>query len=189
MNDRRPDPGEDTTTGDYPVRELEARMERRIAILEARTARARGAALVSAVGFVMAVAALGVVLQGKLMDDGTRRLTSLAAEQITLVDGDGGQRGLLATDDEGRAVLSLSDRDGRERVRMTVLGDGSPGITINDPDANPRAVLGYLPDGTTNLVFTDRLGSIRTLVGVGPNGEPSMTVFENATDDAGTQQQ
>ena len=188
MNDRRPD-SPDGPAPDYPVRELEARMERRVSILEARTARARGAALVSGVGFLMAVAALGMVLQTRLLDDGTRSLTSLAAQEITLVDEEGGERGRLATDPEGRAVLSLSDRDGRERIRMTVLPDGSPGVTINDPDAQPRAVLGYLPDGTTNLVFTDRSGAIRTLVGVGPDGEPSMTVFETPTDETGTQQQ
>lgn len=191
MNDERRDAGAagDVPAGtgseaDYRVRELEARMDRRLAAMETRYARMRWAAVAAGTGLVLSVAAL-VLSAGKgVPEDGVLSLARVAAQEVTLRDGDGVERGRLATDDAGRAVLSLSDRDGRERIRLTVLADGSPGVTINDPEAQPRAVLGYLPDGTTNLVFTDREGAIRTLVGVGPNGEPSVSVFNEESQES-----
>lgn len=165
---------------DYQIRELEARMARRLTLLESKVARARGAAWAAGVGFVMALTALGLTLKDGVFAGDTQSLRELVTEGITLVDAEGVERGRLATDADGQAALSLSDHDGRERIRMTVLGDGSPGLTVHDPESQPRAVLGYLPDGTTNLVFTDRGGEIRTLMGVGPDGNPSMTVFEDA---------
>lgn len=162
---------------DYRAREVEARLDRRLAAMEARYARMRWAAVAAGAGLVVSLTALAVAAGSGLPDDGALSLSGLSAQEVTLRDSDGVERGRLATDPGGRAMLSLSDRDGRERIRLTVLADGSPGVTINDPDARPRAVLGYLPDGTTNLVFTDRYGEIRTLVGVGPDGEPSVSVF------------
>jgi hypothetical protein len=178
--------GETDPVVDYQLREVEARLERRLAIMEARHARTRGVAMVAGAAFIVTLVSLVVVVGKAVTDDGARTLQSLTAQEIMLRDDDGIERGRLGTDSEGRAVLSLSDRDGRERIRLTVLADGSPGVTIHDPDAQPRAVLGYLPDGTTNLIFTDRSGAIRTLVGVGPNGEPSVSVFDEETEDETT---
>ena len=183
----RSSPGEPGSDADYRIREAEARLDRRLADMEARHARTRGLALVAGAGFVLALVALVLSVRATGPTDGLGTFTALTTQQITLRDGDGVERGRLGTDPEGRAVLSLSDRDGRERIRLTVLADGSPGVTINGPDAQPRAVLGYLPDGTTNLVFTDRTGAIRTLVGVGPDGEPAVSVFETASDEEGAQ--
>lgn len=166
---------------DYQLRELEARFARRMTVLESQVTRARGAAWAAGIGFVMALTALGLTLKEVVLSDDTQTLRHLVAEGITLVDGEGVERGRLTTDPDGQAALSLSDHDGRERIRLTVLGDGSPGLTMHDPESKPRAVLGYLPDGTTNLVFTDRLGAIRTLMGVGPDGSPSMTVFDDGS--------
>lgn len=186
---------------DYRIREVEARLGRRLAAIEAQSGRARWSARLMGVGFVVTLAALAVVLWKVVPDDTAWSVDSLSTQEIVLRDADGFPRGHLATDEEGRAQLSLSDRDGRERIRLTVLADGSPGVTISDRDARPRAVLGYLPDGTTNLVFaddrgvsravfgveadgsaqalfTDPSGAIRTLVGVEANGEPSVSVFE-----------
>ncbi len=166
----------------YQIRELEARLARRLTALEGKVARARGAAWAAGIGFITALTALGLTLKDGVLAGDTETVRYLVTEGITLVDAEGVERGRLDTDPAGQAALSLSDRDGRERVRMTVLGDGSPGLTMHDPESQPRAVLGYLPDGTTNLVFTDRGGAIRTLMGVGPDGSPSMTVFEDAAD-------
>jgi hypothetical protein len=180
--------GETDPAVDYQLREMEARLDRRLATMEARHARTRGVAMVAGAAFIVTLVSLVVVVGKAVTDDGIRTLQSLTAQEIMLRDDDGIERGRLGTDSEGRAVLSLSDRDGRERIRLTVLADGSPGVTIHDPDAQPRAVLGYLPDGTTNLIFTDRSGAIRTLVGVGPNGEPSVSVFDEETEDETTQE-
>lgn len=186
---------------EYRIREVEARLDRRLEALESRGVRGKWTTRLTGVGLVVALAALAVVLWRLVPPDGTRTVASLSAEEIVLRDADGVVRGRLDTDSQGRARLALSDRDGRERIRLTVLADGSPGVTINDPDARPRAVLGYLPDGTTNLVFadgrgvsravfgveadgstqalfTDRDGAIRTLVGVGADGMPSVSTFE-----------
>lgn len=186
---------------DYRIREAEARLDRRLAVLEARAGRMRIMTLASGVGFALTLVALFAVLRSVAPRDGTWMLDTVSAREVVLRDGDGIARGRMATDDGGRAQLTLSDRDGRERIRLTVLADGSPGVTIHDPDAQPRAVLGYLPDGTTNLVladaegvgravlgldadgsaqalFTDRGGSVRTLVGVGPDGAPAVSVYE-----------
>jgi hypothetical protein len=189
------------STSDYRIREVEARLDRRLATIESQRARAGWAARFAIVGLVMTLAALAVVFWRVVPDEDAWSVGSLATEEIVLRDADGVARGRLATDSDGRAQLSLSDRDGRERIRLTVLADGSPGVTISDPEARPRAVLGYLPDGTTNLVFADaegisravfgldpdgstqalfadRAGTIRTLVGVGADGVPAVSVFE-----------
>lgn len=188
-----------TSTSDYRVREVEARLERRIASIEAR--RSGWAVRVLGVGLVVTLAALAAVLWQVLPSDGAWDVGRISTEEIVLRDSDGVERGRLATDSEGRTQLSLGDREGRERIRLTVLADGSPGVTISDPNAQPRVVLGYLADGTTNLVFadaqgtsravfglepdgstqalfTDRYGTIRTLVGVGADGEPAVSVFD-----------
>lgn len=182
----RSSPADLESDSGYRIREAEARLDRRLASMEARHARMRGLALVTGAAFVLAVVALVLSVRAGGPEDGLRTFTALATQEIMLRDVDGVERGRLATDPEGRAVLSLSDRDGRERIRLTVLADGSPGVTINGPDAQPRAVLGYLPDGTTNLVFTDRAGAIRTLVGVGPDGEPAVSVFETGSEEEGS---
>ncbi|HSH76720.1 MAG TPA: hypothetical protein VLA09_13615 [Longimicrobiales bacterium] len=193
--------GEGTVSeSDYRVREVEARLERRITAIESKRARTGWATGFMAAGLAVTLAVLGVVL-ASLPGDGERTLESISAGEIVLRDADGVARGRLATDSDGRAELSLSDRDGRERIRLTVLADGSPGVTISDRDARPRAVLGYLADGTTNLVFADargvsravfgldpdgstqalfadRAGTIRTLIGVGVDGVPAVSLFD-----------
>lgn len=187
---------------DYRLREVEARLDRRLKAVEAQRERTRWALLLTAACFVLTVAALAVALWTVLPTDRSWTVDSLSAREIMLQDAEGIARGQFGTDTEGRTQLALSDQDGRERIRLTVLADGSPGVTISDPDARPRAILAYLPDGTTNLVFadaqgtsravfgvepdgstqalfSDRTGMVRTLVGVGADGEPSVTTFED----------
>jgi len=193
--------GETDPTSDYRIREVEARLERRLAALESRGGRSGWMTGLLGAGLVATLVALGVMLWTVVPTDGMWAMDSLSTEEIVLRDTDGIERGRLATDSNGRAQLTLSDREGRERIRMAVLADGSPGVTISDTDARPRAVLGYLPDGTTNLVFADaegisravfglepdgstqalfadRSGAIRTLVGVGADGVPAVSIFE-----------
>jgi len=195
-----------TSTSEYRIRELEARLDRRLVAIEGRQGRTGWPTRFAAAGFVIALVALVVVLRKVMPADGARMVDTLSARQVVLRDADGVERGRLATDAKGRAEVSLSDREGRERIRFTVLADGSPGLTISDPDGRPRAVLGYLPDGTTNLVFADaqgtsravfglepdgsaqavfadRAGTIRTLVGVGADGVPSVSTVEGKTEE------
>jgi hypothetical protein len=192
---------DDGTTIDYRIREVEARLDRRLTAIESKRARAGWAARLVGTGSFLTVVAMAAVLWRTLPADGAWSMASLSTEEVVLRDAEGVERGRLATDAEGRAQLSLSDREGRERIRLTVLADGSPGVTISDPEARPRAVLGYLPDGTTNLVFADaqgtsravfgvesdgstqalfadQFGTVRTLVGVGADGVPEVSVFE-----------
>ena len=196
---------EATAGSDYRIREVEARLDRRVTTLEAQRARTSWASRLVGVGLIVALATVALVLWTAVPGDAAWVVDSLSAEEIVLRDADGIARGLLTTDVDGRARLSLTDRDGRERIRLTVLADGSPGVTISDPDARPRAVLGYLPDGTTNLVFADaqgvsravlgldadgstqalfadRSGAIRAVVGVGAEGVPSVSTFEAAAE-------
>jgi hypothetical protein len=186
---------------DYRIREVEARLDRRLSVVESQRERLRWTVRAMTIGFVGTLVALGGVLWASLPGDGVVVTESLSTGEVVLQDQDGVTRGRLATDSEGRAQLSLSDRDGQERLRMTVLADGSPGVTISGPDGRTRAVLGYLADGTTNLVFadaqgmsravfglepdgstqvlfTDHAGAIRTLVGVGADGGPIVSIFE-----------
>ena len=191
------------SASDYRIREVEVRLDRRLAAVEARGGRSGWATRLVGAGLVLTWVGLGVVLSKVVPTDGAWTMDSMSTEEIVLRDAGGVERGRLDTDSDGRAQLSLSDQEGRERIRLTVLADGSPGVTISDPDARPRAVLGYLPDGTTNLVFADAQGTsravlgvepdgstqalfadpsgtIRTLVGVGADGVPSVSVFEEA---------
>lgn len=189
------------STSDYRIREVEARLDRRLEAMESERVRLRWTARFMGAGFIGTLVALAVVLWTVLPHDGALATDSLSTGEVVLQDGDGVTRGRLGTDPDGRVQLSLSDRDGRERIRLTVLADGSPGVTISGPDARARAVLGSLPDGTTNLVFADaegtsravfglepngsaqalfadRTGTMRTLVGVGANGVPIVSIFE-----------
>jgi hypothetical protein len=189
------------STSDYRIREVEARLDRRLAALESQRDRLRWMARLMGAGFVGTLIVLAIVVRTVFSADGVLATRSLFTEEVVLRDADGVTRGRLGTDSDGRAQFSLSDRDGRGRIRLTVLADGSPGVTISDADARPRAVLGYLPDGTTSLVladaqgtsravvglepdgsthalFADRAGRIRTLVGVGADGAPSVSVLE-----------
>lgn len=190
------DPG---SGSEYRIREVEARLDRRLSAVEARSGG--WAMRLTLAGLVATVIGLAVALWTVMPGDGAWSVNSISAEEVVLRDADGIARGRLATDADGRAQLALSDRDGRERIRLTVLADGSPGVTISDRDARPRAVLGYLDDGTTNLViadgrgvsravfgvdpdgssqvfFTDDTGDIRALIGVGADGEPAVSTFE-----------
>ena len=190
---------------DYRIREVEARLDRKIAAIESQRARTRWLARLTGVASVAMLGAAALVLWTVAPDEGAWVVDSVSAEEILLRDGDGIARGRLGTDSDGRAQLWLADREGRERIRLTVLPDGSPGVTISDPDARARAVLGYLPDGTTNLVFADaqgvsravfgldadgstqalfadRSGAIRALVGVGADGAPSVSTFEGGAE-------
>lgn len=197
---------ETASTSDYRIREVEARLDRRLEAMESERARLRWTARFMGVGFVGTLVALAFVLWTVLPDDGALATDSLSTGEVVLQDGDGVTRGRLGTDSDGRVQFSLSDRDGRERIRLTVLADGSPGVTISGPDARARAVLGYLPDGTTNLVFADaqgtsravlglepngsaqalfadRAGTIRTVVGVGADGVPVVSIFEGGAEE------
>ena len=190
---------------DYRVRELEARLDRRVGELEREGGRARWAVRMAAVATLLAAGTLLWVGRSEARQTKSWTVSTLSTNELVLEDSEGLARGRLATDAEGRAELTLSDRDGRERIRLTVLPDGSPGVTISDPDARPRAVLGYLPDGSTNLVladsrgvsravfgveadgaaqalFTDPAGDVRTLVGVDADGMASVTTYEAVRD-------
>ena len=198
-------PGTSTSEGDpsvdYRIREVEARLARRIDALESQRLRLTWMARLMGAGLAVTLIALVVVLATASGDRDSLTAGTVFTDELVLRDADRVTRGRLGLDDEGRVEFSLSDRDGRDRIRLTVLGDGSPGVTITDADARPRAVLGYLPDGTTSLVFADgegisravvglgpdgsthalfadRTGVIRTLVGVGANGVPSMSLVE-----------
>ena len=185
---------------DYRIREVEARLDRRLSSVESKGGSGWVGRLMG-VGLVATWIGMALILWRVTPADGAWAMDSLSTEEVVLRDADGIERGRLATDEDGRAQLTLSDQQGQERIRLTVLADGSPGVTISDPDSRPRAVLGYLPDGTTNLVFADaqgtsravlgvepdgstqalfadQSGTIRTLVGVGPDGVPSVSVFE-----------
>jgi hypothetical protein len=197
----------DDLSADYRVRELEARLDRRLTELEQQKNRLRWAARMAAVATVLAAGAVVWVGRAEARQAKSWSVNTLSTSELVLEDAEGLARGRLATDAEGRAELTLSDRDGRERIRLTVLADGSPGVTISDADARPRAVLGYLPDGSTNLVladawgvsravfgleadgaaqalFTDPDGDVRTLVGVGADGVSSVSTYEAVDDDS-----
>jgi hypothetical protein len=186
---------------DYRIREVEARLARRLDALESQRLKLRWMSRLTAVGLVVTLLALVVILKTASGNHDALTARTLFAQDIVLRDADKVTRGHLGLDDDGRVEFSLSDRDGRGRIRLTVLGDGSPGLTITDADARPRVVLGYLPDGTTSLVFADgegisravvglgpdgsthalfadRSGVIRTLVGVGADGAPTMSVVQ-----------
>ena len=190
---------------DYRIREVEARLGRRIDALESQRTKLTWVARLTGAGLAVTVIALVVILAMTSGEHDSLTAGTLFAEEVVLHDADRVARGRLGMNDEGRVEFSLSDRDGRDRIRLTVLEDGSPGVTITDADARPRAVLGYLPDGTTSLVFADaegisravvglgpdgsthalfadRTGVIRTLVGIGADGVPSMSLVEG--DDA-----
>ena len=200
---------ETAVESDYRLREVEARLDRRLSVVESRGGRSGMVAGLLGMGLVFTLAALAFVLTTVVPRDGAWAVNSVTAEEIVLRDAEGIERGRLATDSDGQTQLTLSDHDGRERIRLTVLPDGSPGVTISDPEARRRAVLGYLPDGTTNLVFadedgisravvgleadgstqalfSDHSGAVRTMVGVGADGEPSVSTFE-ARSAGGTQ--
>jgi hypothetical protein len=195
---RSPDGAE--STSDYRIREVEARLDRRLATLESQRGRLRWTVRLMGAAFVGTLIVLAIALRPSNAG-GVLSTRSLSTEEVVLRDVDGVARARLGTDPDGRAQFSLSDREGRGRIRLTVLADGSPGVTISDADARPRAVLGYLPDGTTSLVladaqgtsravvglepdgsthalFSDRAGRILTLVGVGADGVASMSVLE-----------
>lgn len=198
-------PGTSTDEGDssfdYRIREVEARLGRRLDTLESQRLKLTWMGRLMGAGLAVTLIALVVVLATASGDHDSLTAGTLFADEVVLRDADRVTRGRLGMNDEGRVEFSLSDRDGRDRIRLTVLADGSPGMTITDAEARPRAVLGYLPDGTTNLVFADaegisravvglgpdgsthalfadRAGVIRTLVGVGADGVPSMSLVD-----------
>lgn len=200
-NRRAPERGAMEPDIQYRIRELEARLERRLAAVEEERGRSRLLAVASTVGLVLTIATLVFVAVTVLPEDREIVAGSISTGEIQFHDDAGVVRGQLGMDADGRSRLTLADEDGQERIGLTVLPDGSPGVTVNGPDGRPRAVLAYLPDGTTNLVladaqgvsravfgvepdgsaralFSDRTGAIRTLVGVDPEGEPSVSVVE-----------
>lgn len=208
MMDSRRDkggPGESVDGGessfDYRIREVEARLARRLDAVESQRLKLKWMTRLMGAGLAVTLIALVFILATASGDHESLTAGTLFAEEVVIQDADRVTRGRMGMDDEGRVQFSLSDRDGRARIRLTVLGDGSPGVTIADADARPRAVLGYLPDGTTSLVFADaegisravvglgpdgsthalfadRSGVIRTLVGVGADGVPSMSLVQ-----------
>lgn len=193
---------EGAESSDYRIREVEARLGRRIDALESQRVRLMWLGRLLGVGLVVTLIALAVTLAAAAGDQEALMTESLIAREVLIQDVDRVTRGRMGLNDDGRAQLTLSDRDGRERIRLTILPDGSPGVTIADDEARPRAVLGYLPDGSTNLVFADaegtsravlglapdgsthalfadRAGAIRTLVGVDADGVPAMSLIED----------
>ena len=165
---------------DYRIREVEARLARRLEALESQRQRLTWVTRLTGVGLAVALVALVVVLTTAWGDNDSLTAGTLFAEEVVLQDADRVTRGRLGIDDEGRVQFSLSDRDGRQRIRLTVLEDVSPGVTITDADARPRAVLAYLPDGTTNLVFADAGGTSRALIGLGPDGSSHALFADQA---------
>jgi len=193
---------------EYRLREMEARMARRLDALESQRTRLRWTTRLVALALSLNLGAMAWVFRVAVPRDGAWTVETLSAHEVVLRDREGVERGELSTDVDGQTHFSLSDHDGRERIRLSILADGSPGFTISDADARPRAVLGYLPDGTANLVFADAYGisravvgvdpdgsskmlfsdgsgSIRALVGVGSDGEPSVSTFEKVVGDDG----
>lgn len=161
--------GEDSSI-DYRIREVEARLARRLDALETQRLQLRWMARLTGAGLTATLIALVFILITTSGDHESLTAERLFAEEVVLRDADRVTRGRLGMDGDGRVQFALSDRDGRERIRLTVLADGSPGVTITDADTRPRAVLGYLPDGTTSLVFADAQGISRAVVGLGPDG-------------------
>jgi len=163
-------PGDTGDERDYLLREMEARMDRRMEALERARRRQTGGFRILGLGVIVALATLlFILLRNPSIDTGStgRRLS---ARELVILDSLGIARGRLAVGSDGRAQMSLADQEGRDRIKLAVLPDGSPGVTISDPDGRPRAVLGYLPDGTTNLVFADSRGVSRAVFGVDPDG-------------------
>jgi len=166
---------------DYQIREVEARLARRLDTLESQRLQLRRMARLTGAGLAATLVVLVLVILSTASGDHDSLTTeTLLAEEVVLRDADRVTRGRLGMDDDGRVQLSLSDRDGRERIRLTVLADGSPGVTISDADDRPRAVLGYLPDGTTSLVFADAEGISRAVVGLGPDGSSHSLFADQA---------
>jgi hypothetical protein len=186
---------------DYRVREVEARLGRRLSALESQRDRLSWMMRLTGAGLAGTLILLAVVLTGAGRSIPGGAGGTLVTGELVLRDGEGITRGRLGTSADGSTRFALADGDGRERIRLTVLADGSPGVTISDADARPRIVLGYLPDGTTSLVFadaqgfsravvglepdgsthalfSDRSGRIRTLVGVDAEGLPAMSMFD-----------
>lgn len=172
--------GDGDPSFDYRIREVEARLARRIDVLESRRVRLTRVARLTGVGLAVTVIALVAVLVMASGEQESLTAGTLLAEEVVLRDADGVTRGRLGVDGEGRVELSLSDRDGQARIRLTVLEDGSPGVTMTDADARPRAVLGHLPDGTTSLVFADGAGTSRAVVGLGPDGSTHALFADRA---------
>ena len=205
MMDSQPNrgvPGSSVDDGDYRIREVEARLGRRLDALESQRVKLTWVARLTGAGLAVTLIALVLILTMGSGEHDSLTAGTLFAGEVVLRDADRVARGRLGMDDDGRVQFALSDRDGRARIRLTVLEDGSPGVTITDAEARPRAVLGYLPDGTTSLVFADaegisravvglgpdgsthalfadRAGVIRTLVGIGADGVPSMSLVED----------
>ena len=71
---------------DYRMREMEARLERRLVAVEARGARSRWAAGVASAALLAALGALAVVLWTGVSDDGTRTLQSLSTQELLLAE-------------------------------------------------------------------------------------------------------
>lgn len=165
---------------DYRVREIEARLERRIEALESQRGRLQWTARIMGAAFVATLIPLAIVLLAVFGHDRALTASSVSTQAVVLRDAAGVTRGHLDVGADGRVQFSLSDRDGQGRIRLTVLADGSPGVTLSDANARPRAVLGYLPDGTTNLVFADAQGTSRAVVGVEPDGA-SHALFSDRT--------
>lgn len=155
---------------DYRIREIEARLDRRVTALESQRDRLRWMVRLMGIACATLVGAVAFVLLARGGGDRTLVTQSIHTGEVVLRDADGIVRARLGVDADGRTQFSLSDRDARARIRLTVLQDGSPGVTISDANSRPRAVLGYLPDGTTSLVLADAQGTSRAVVGLEPDG-------------------
>ena len=192
---------EDKPKPDYRLREMEARLDRRLGALESRSGQVGWGLRILGAAFFASLVAVVVLVWRAVPGDGNWSVQSVSTAEVVLRDADGIERGRLFTDADGTTRFALADQDGRDRLQFTVLADGSPGVTLHDENERPRAVLGYLPDGTTNLVladqdgtgramlgveadgsarafFADQRGEIRALVGVGADGEPSVSTFD-----------
>jgi hypothetical protein len=156
-------------TGADQLREMEARVARRLGQAERENERLR-----RRMGLVLAAAGLAVVASAAslvLTVGGTPSVSARSVEtrELVLRDDAGRVRARLGTTAEGVARLALVDRDGRARLRMSLLADGSPGVTFSDAAGRTRAVLGVLPDQTTSLVIADPAGRTRTVLGYSPD--------------------
>lgn len=170
MNETAPDT-------DYRMREIQARLERRIEELESRQRRP-ATAWWSPVGALALLVALIVGFQARGAIHPGTVAPSIAAGSFVLKDVDGVERAALGLRDDGGTSLTLSDAGGHQRLRVAVLPDGSPGVSLLDQDGEARAILGLLADGTTTLVFADGGSVARGVFALTPDGA-SRVVFSD----------
>lgn len=86
---------------------------------------------VLASGILIMAAALAVILYRTSFQEPTL----VTARAISLVDGKGNQRALIATsEDDGSVGIVLYDRENRQRATIGLSCDGDPAIVLRDKE-------------------------------------------------------